>query len=149
LGAARSRDGCRSPYQWSAEPNAGFSDGTPWLPIAPAYAPRNVERQTVDTTSILALYKRLLRYRRDNSALNCGAYLPVEALNDECFAYVRECLSERRLIALNFGDKTLHLDVSDQAPTGEIVISTLLDRSEFVTLDNLTLRPHEGIIIEL
>jgi hypothetical protein len=50
------RDGCRTPMQWTAETNAGFTSGQPWLPLAPDYVSDNVENLCADRQSILSLY---------------------------------------------------------------------------------------------
>ena len=42
LGAERTRDVARTPMQWDASPNAGFSTAEPWLPVTADYTTRNV-----------------------------------------------------------------------------------------------------------
>ena len=59
-----SRDGERTPMQWSAEPGAGFTTGEPWLPLAADWRTRNVEAQRADRSSLLWLYRDLLALRR-------------------------------------------------------------------------------------
>lgn len=59
-----SRDPERTPMQWDASPNAGFSAVEPWLPVAGYYTETNVEVQRKDLRSQLALFKRLTELRR-------------------------------------------------------------------------------------
>ena len=69
----KGRDGCRTPMVWeSGSPKAGFTTGRPWLPVAAAHLSRAVNKQRADDTSILAHYRRLLRFRREHPALIKG-----------------------------------------------------------------------------
>ena len=62
------RDGCRTPVPWDGTPPGhGFTTGTPWLPLGPQAATRNVEDQSVDPGSVLSLYRTALRVRRDGA----------------------------------------------------------------------------------
>ena len=151
LGPERSRDIGRTPMQWDASPYAGFSPACrdePWLPVSADYATRNVAVQSAAPTSMLNLYRRLLWYRRSTPALYAGRYRPVDAGQPDCFVYLREHPVERRLIALNFGGEAYCLSLPDRG-SGRLVLSTHLDREETVSLANLSLRPREGVIVEL
>jgi alpha-glucosidase len=82
----RGRDPERSPMRWDDRPGAGFTTGTPWLPLGdPAV---NVAAQRDDPGSMLALHRRLLALRHDSPALSAGAYEPVQADGD-VLAYLR------------------------------------------------------------
>ena len=142
-----SRDPCRTPMQWDDSPNAGFSEAEPWLPISDDYAARNVTAQSADPTSMLNLYRRLLGYRRRNPALYGGSYQPLDAGDDECFVYLREADDERCLVALNFTGEPRRIAVPGGGE-GRVVLSTHLDREGGVSLAELKLRPHEGVIVE-
>ncbi len=149
LGAERTRDVCRTPMQWDATPNAGFcpAEAEPWLPLSDDYAARNVAAFNADPASILALYRRLLVYRQATPALYGGCYAPVDSVPADCYVYWRAVEGQRRLIALNFTAETRTFAASEAA--GRIILSTHLDREEAVDLNALTLRPNEGVIIEL
>jgi glycosidase len=70
------RDGCRTPMQWTAAGNAGFSEGpagATWLPVHPDHRRHNVESELADPGSHLQLYRRLLGLRRAEPALHAGA----------------------------------------------------------------------------
>ncbi|MFN3145699.1 MAG: DUF3459 domain-containing protein [Paracoccaceae bacterium] len=69
----KGRDGCRTPMTWeSHRPNAGFSDGTPWLPVKPPQAARNVAAQEGDAGSVLQHYRRVLAFRKSREELVRG-----------------------------------------------------------------------------
>jgi len=142
-----SRDPERTPFHWDGGPNAGFTTGEPWLPIAPDYRELNVEAERADLRSMLALYRALIDQRRAHPALTIGDYRALPAPED-CFIYLREHGDERFLIALNFSRATRTASLPE--PTaGEIVISTQLDRHGPVLLDALALRPEEGVLVRL
>ncbi|MFO7322246.1 MAG: alpha-amylase family glycosyl hydrolase [Chloroflexota bacterium] len=145
------RDVARTPMHWSDEPNAGFTTGTPWLPLADNYKTFNVETERANPRSILNLYQRLLSYRRITPALMLGSFHALDDQPDDCFLYVREYENTSRLIALNFANapQTLHLEGLAKDNTGRVVLSTYLDREENADLRSLHLRPNEGIIVEL
>src|SRR3546814_16047798 len=71
------RDPQRTPMQWDASPGAGFTSGSPWLPIAGNVAAVNVEAQKADATSMLYLYQALTALRRREPALSIGSWSPV------------------------------------------------------------------------
>ena len=56
---AKSRDNSRTPMQWDASENAGFSTGTPWLKAGKSYKDINVENEI--NGSIFKFYKELIR----------------------------------------------------------------------------------------
>jgi alpha-glucosidase len=147
LGPERTRDVARTPMQWDASANAGFSTVEPWLPISPDYTTRNVAVQSSNSASILSLYRKLLTLRRGSPALYSGSYRPLEADSENGYVYMRETGCEKRLIILNFSDhdQQFHL----QAGTGKILLSTHMDRSESISLEKIELRSYEGLVIAL
>ncbi|MGH3090266.1 MAG: alpha-amylase family glycosyl hydrolase, partial [Rubrobacteraceae bacterium] len=140
------RDPERTPMQWDAGKNAGFSNAEPWLPVSDA---SNVEAQRKDPRSILSFFRRLIESRKESPALTVGSYRPLDAGNRFVLAYVREYAEQRILVALNFGSEYEVLDVSREADEGEVLLSTSLDRDGGVSLGKTGLRPREGIMISL
>ncbi|MBL8131048.1 MAG: DUF3459 domain-containing protein [Anaerolineae bacterium] len=136
-----SRDPQRTPMQWDASPNAGFTSGTPWLPLAADAARISVAVQGADPRSMLALHHRLIALRRADERLTLGAYASFDAPAG-CFAYMR---GDAYAVVLNLtgAAQTVTLPRS-----GEIVVSTHLDR-EGVTGAALELRPDEGVLVRL
>lgn len=144
-GQGLGRDPERTPMQWSAAPNAGFTTGDPWLPIASDYRETNVETQRCDPESMLALHRRLLALRRAEPALSRGAWIPVDAEGD-VLAYVREHEGSRFLVALNLGASPASLAFHGAR---EIVLSTDVSRLRTGVRGNIELRGDEGMIIRL
>lgn len=148
LGLERTRDVGRTPMQWDSSPNAGFSPAEPWLPVSADCQSKNVSTLSADPTSILNLNRKLLWFRHNTPALLIGSYQTVNTGNDNCFTYLREDHTGTYLIALNFSGESQTLAIPD-FHNGVLVISTLLDRTEKISLSNLSLRPNEGVIIQI
>jgi alpha-glucosidase len=141
-GLGLGRDPVRTPMQWSAAPQAGFTTGTPWLPLSSDYATVNVARQWKDPTSILALHKALIALRRTEPALQLGRLELVKTAPD-VLGYMRE---DRFLIFLNLKSGSQRIDVPRP---GAIVLSTHLDRAGERVAGTLALRSDEGLIVRL
>lgn len=142
------RDDARTPLQWDDSPNAGFTTGEPWLPVAPDYRTVNVAAQRGDADSMLSLYRWLLGYRQESLALQTGTSQPVESGSPEVYAYLREADEHRVLMVLNFSEEEQMVDLAHLGE-GQVIISTHMDRAERITLKHLFLRPLEGVVIEL
>jgi alpha-glucosidase len=140
------RDGCRTPMQWDATRYAGFSQSKPWLPLPEDFRHENVVNLEADERSILNLYKALVRLRKKLPQLVSGPYVPIAAQGD-LLLYRRGTDAATILIALNLGDQPISL-VSDAAGlTGQILLSTLLDRQGEKVDGSLDLRGNEGVIV--
>ncbi len=140
------RDGCRTPMPWDREPRAGFTEPgvRPWLPLGPGAGDRSVAAQLEDPRSLLNLYRRLLKVRREHPALQTGSYAPLD-VPAGCFAYRREEGSGRALVvALNFTDRPMR--VPGVGP-GRLLLSTELDGDG--PIETAELRPDEGILVEV
>jgi alpha-glucosidase len=149
-GKGLGRDPERTPMQWSARPNAGFTTGEPWLPIADDYARVNVEAQRDDPASMLSLYTRLIQLRRGEPALEVGRFKALEADGD-VLAYLRCGRQGERnfLVALNLGSRGHVLHRAADAPAGTIVLNTHFDRVGERVKGNIALRADEGVIVRL
>lgn len=146
-----SRDPQRTPMQWSPGENGGFSDMPgvePWLPLAPDYADVNVQVEWDDPKSMLNLYRTLIACRRTSPALLAGVYRPVETSQESSYAFLRETEGERILVALNFSDQLLNLNLPALGK-GHVILSTHMDRDETANLASLELRADEGVIVRL
>jgi alpha-glucosidase len=147
-GRGLGRDPERTPMQWSAAKNAGFTEGEPWLPIAEDYTRVNVEAERDNPASMLTLYNRLINVRRGESALEVGQFEPMEADGD-LLTYVRRDRESAFLIALNLGPQPQVVNFSNKVFEGRIALSTHLDRAGERVRGDLHLRPQEGLLVHL
>src|SRR5579859_7286680 len=142
------RDPCRTPMPWDGSCESGFTDGTPWLPLGEDHDCVNVEAQSKDPHAMLALYRCLLDLRKSRRALSSGGYRPIHATGN-LLLYLRHIGTEEILVALNFGDAAVALDLNELDATGRPLLSTELDQNDRQQVQQLALRPNEGLIIEL
>jgi len=97
----KGRDGERTPMQWSNAPNAGFSTGTPWLPVPPTYVTHNVQTEAADPNSIFTFYKKLLALRHYSRPLLDGQYIALNDSDPNVLSYLRSYKGEAVLVAIN------------------------------------------------
>jgi alpha-glucosidase len=147
-GIGLGRDPVRTPMQWSKEAHAGFSTAKPWLPGADDFAEVNVEAERAAPRSMLSLHRALIDLRRREPALAVGDYAPIVS-EGPVLAYLRERGGRRFLIALNLGEEPARLIVPERPGSGEIVLSTHLDRADDSVADALDLRADEGVILRV
>ena len=144
------RDGYRTPMQWDPSTGAGFTTGTPWLPIVDAET-RNVADQSADPASLLSLYRRLIAARRASAALDRGSHRSYFGAAPDVMIWVREADGERVLCLLNVGDSPQRCVLPLErigADAGEVLVATS-DRTGRVELDRLEVERLEGIAIRL
>lgn len=147
-GLGLGRDPERTPMQWDGGANAGFTTGTPWLPVADDHAVTNVAAERRDPRSMLNLHRRLLALRRSSQALCVGDYRHVPA-DGTLLAYRRLHGDQQFLVALNLGAQPQTLDLSSLAGHREVALSTHLDREGERPAGSLALRPDEGVVVSL
>ena len=94
----------RTPLQWTADQNAGFTTGTPWQPLQSDWQTTNVAAQEGDSTSLLALHRRLIRLRLSHDALGAGDLVPLTTSHDAVTAYVRRTAGQSVLGVANLGN---------------------------------------------
>jgi alpha-glucosidase len=141
------RDPERTPMQWSAEPNAGFSTGRPWLRVNGDYERVNVERQSGDASSVLEFYRRLIALRRSYPALNRGSWEDVGDARNDVLCYTRTYGAEKLLVALNFASSPRRIRPGLEG-AWRVALSTHKSVSiEYPTLD-LGLAPYEATVLE-
>jgi len=101
----KGRDGCRTPIPWEAEkPNAGFSTGRPWLPIAEEHRKRAADVQASERNSVLSHYRAVLALRRRHPSLARGSIAFIEG-QDDVLAFFREANAERLICVFNFAEE--------------------------------------------
>lgn len=113
----KGRDGERTPMQWSAGVNGGFSKAQPWLPVPPSAITHNVATESADPASILNFYKRLLDFRHHEKALIEGEYIPLDENNPNVLSFLRRFRNEAVLVVLNMS-ATAQKVTLDLAPQG-------------------------------
>lgn len=120
-----SRDNARTPMQWDASPNAGFTAGEPWLRVNPNYRTINLAAQRDDPDSLYQFYRALIALRKDpayRDTLVYGEFSPYLPEQKNLMAYFRK--GERTLLVLgNF--QTAPQDVALPAPIRRVLLNNL------------------------
>jgi len=147
-GAGLGRDPCRTPMQWDPSPNGGFTSGEPWLPIGDDVRTANAQSESMDQTSLLILYRRLIALRKAHPALSIGAYTPVAATGD-LLAFVRHTAAEQILVVLNLGQDAQRLKLPADWRPGPLLSSTHAPSPDMSQQGIVGLRANEGLIIAL
>jgi glycosidase len=93
----------RTPMQWSAENNAGFTAGAPWESVNGDYQEKNVAIQSEDPSSLLSFYRELIQIRTAHPVLQRGDYYPVDSGDSEVLAFLRSSEEENLLVIINLG----------------------------------------------
>ena len=150
----KGRDGCRSPMQWQAGPNAGFAPAgaRPWLPLHANADARNVEAQRADPGSLFNFYRRLIAVRRANPALVDGMFQPITFGTQYLLAYLRQDADQTVLVALNFSGRRQRLVLgSHLARAGwDLLLSTHRDSPPLIQRGALlVLEPYEALILAM
>ncbi|MBO7674541.1 MAG: alpha-glucosidase [Atopobiaceae bacterium] len=107
-----SRDNARTPLQWDASENAGFSTAMPWLPVHDDYATCNVAAQEADPGSPLVWYRTLASLRAARPELIAGDWQELLSDDENVFAFERTLEDARTVTLTNFSDKNVEYDES-------------------------------------
>jgi alpha-glucosidase len=140
------RDKCRTPMQWAAAANGGFSPAgvQPWLPVNPNWEQGvNVESQLNDPASMLAFYRRLIAIRQATPALVGGDYKEVKTA-EAVLAFTRGLPEQTCFVALNYSAEAQAVEVPGKAKR---VVYSSTGRIE--AGESMRLEPFEILIVEL
>ena len=140
---ARSRDNSRTPMQWTAGRNAGFTDGTPWMSI-PAYKPEaNAAAEEKDPQSILSFYRRLVQLRKELPIIAAGDIRFIDSLQEGIIAYERQRDEERLAVLCNLTDQEQPVPLDDVWKQASCLIDSCEQAPQFDG-NKLILKPYEG-----
>ena len=147
---AKGRDNARTPLQWDASANAGFTAGKPWLQVNPNYREINAAQALADPDSVFHYYRRLIALRKANPVMVYGRYELILAEHPEIYAYTRTLDDKRLLVVCNFGRNTplFSLPAELGFNSAELVIANLAVPAA-ADLRALTLRPYEARVYRL
>jgi oligo-1,6-glucosidase len=125
--AKMSRDNARTPMQWDAGPNAGFTTGDPWLRVNPNYTWLNASAQIDATDSVFAHYRALIRLRHELQVLVDGEFTPLMEDDPQLWAYTRITAGRRLLVIANCGRAPRTVDVGGAWAGATLVLGNLPD----------------------
>lgn len=137
---ARGRDNARTPMQWDSGENAGFTTGTPWLPVNPNYLEINAEKALADPDSVFYFYQKLIRLRKHYRVFREGDFRLLCPEDEKIFAYTRDLENAHLLVVCNFTGETLEFAVPEEFRGARLLISNYPDSAP-------GLRPYEAAML--
>ena len=137
-----SRESARTPMQWDASPNAGFTEGTPWFWVNPNHTKINVADQEDDPESLLNFYREAVRLRSELSVVRYGTFKLYYPMSDKLFVYERRSKSQRLLVICSYTDAPVKFKAPKgyDLKKGELILRSHGDRVE---KNGFTTMPYE------
>lgn len=148
-GLARgSRDNARTPVQWDASPQAGFTTGTPWIDVNPNHRSVNAESERADEASVFHHYRRLIALRHDDPVVRFGDFSLLLPDDPDVYAFTRSLGEDRLVVAGNFRGDARMVDLGVDLRGASLVIGNLPETA-VPTSGPITLRPWEAVVLRL
>ncbi|HUC92097.1 MAG TPA: alpha-glucosidase [Paenibacillus sp.] len=149
-----SRDNSRSPMQWNGGPQAGFTDGEPWIKVNPNYKRINVEQAEAEPASVLHYYRELIALRKKHPVMAYGDFTDISGDDPHVYAYMRSHDGVRWLVALNHDSRANRFTAPEGAAAGKgtlrLVLGNYADAPRERGVEGtFALRPYEALIYEV
>ncbi len=146
-----SRDQGRTPVQWDASPNAGFTTGTPWLAINPDHTQVNAAAQVGDPDSVYGHYRRLIALRHTDPVVTDGDFELLLADHPSIWAFLRRGSDAELLVAANFSSDVVSVGLHPDALDGDwadasVVLTSLSGDAPLQPPPDLKLGPWESVV---
>ena len=140
--AGKSRDNARTPVQWDAGPNAGFTTGRPWLPVNGNHVTINAVAARDDADSVFHHYRRLIALRHELEIVREGRFDLLLPDHEQVFAYTRTLADQVLVVTANLSGQPVRIDPADlpDLATAKVLLATHADPTPG------TLRPWESTI---
>ena len=119
------RDNARTPMQWDASENAGFTTGTPWIAVNPNYKEINAAAEISDPDSVFSYYQRLIALRHKYDIIVYGDFLPLLEDDPAVYAYERRLGEARLLVACNWTEHEAPCTLFDAPMGGKELITNI------------------------
>ena len=137
------RDNARTPMQWDASENGGFTSGTPWLQVNKNYKTINAAAQVNDPDSVFAYYKKLIALRHTNEVMVNGVYDVLIPDHPQIYAYTRTLGDKQLLVLCNDSDTNVAIPAELQE---KIHAAKNILIQNYKDTDESTLRPYEAVV---
>ena len=134
------RDNARTPMQWDTTANAGFTTGTPWLPVNRNYLLINAEDEVRDPDSVYHYYRKLIELRHTHKIIVYGSFVPLLEEDPCVYAYARELDGQRLTVMLNWTDHTVSCTLAEETGGEELI-------SNYPTHQAGKLQPYEARVL--
>ncbi|MCK9171470.1 MAG: alpha-glucosidase [Treponema sp.] len=140
-----SRDNARTPFQWSDKPQAGFTTGTPWIPVNANYKEINAQKELADPDSVLNFYKKINLLRKKYPVIVYGTYTLLMPDDERLYLYTRQLDNAKLLIVCNFTGEQVHAYIPQEFRDAPVLISNYGSEHS----DRSMVRPYEGTVYSI
>ena len=148
--ARRSRDNGRTPMQWNAGEQAGFTSAEPWLGIPENYRTINAEAEEADPDSILHYYRALVQLRKEQPVIAEGSIRFLDTGNDRVFAYERSLEDRTLTVICSFSGRSeaVSAELAERISAGTMLIGNY-EKKDARQEQSMTemLRPYEAVAV--
>jgi oligo-1,6-glucosidase len=140
---ARGRDNARTPMQWDASAQAGFTTGTPWLAVNPNHTEVNAAASVADPRSVYHHYRKLTDLRHTEPAVVEGDFTMLLPNDERLYAFTRRLGTTELLVIGNFSADTVKAEIDDAAAwaAAELVLTNATAPSH-----DLTMGPWQAVV---
>ncbi len=139
----KGRDGCRTPIPWNKDVHCGFSEATPWLPLASEHIGNNIEQQNDESNSVLNHYRQLLKWRKQQVAI-CRGEIEFLETSDNVLAFVRRHEQQVFWVCYNLNDHAIEIELPANLTSLIDIQLNPIDTTE----SNFTLTAFDGLFGE-
>jgi oligo-1,6-glucosidase len=140
---AKGRDNARTPMQWDASAQAGFTTGTPWLAVNPNHVEINAAAQAADPDSVYHHYRRLIELRHTEPAVVDGEFTMLLPHDERLYAFTRRLGGTELLVVANFTGEPVRAEVDG---AGAWTSAELLLTNAPAPPPDLTLAPWQAVV---
>ncbi len=135
-----SRDNSRTPMQWDDSPNAGFTSGTPWLPVHEGYRTENAEAEEKDPSSVLNWYRALASLRAEETVLTDGSFTELFEDDPYLYAFRRKNDDAELITIVNFSGNTVKYGLAEESDC-DVLLSSFPHETG-------VMKPYESCVIK-
>ncbi len=135
-----SRDNSRTPMQWDDSPNAGFTSGTPWLPVHEGYRTENAEAEEKDPSSVLNWYRALASLRAEETVLTDGSFTELFEDDPYLYAFRRKNGDAELITIVNFSGNTVKYGLAEESDC-DVLLSSFPHETG-------VMKPYESCVIK-
>ena len=139
-----SRDNSRTPMQWDATAQGGFTTGEPWISVNPNTTTINAQAQVEDKDSIFAHYQALIRLRHEYDVFAQGDFSPLTPDHPAVLAYQRKYQGQELICVSNFYRKECVWKAPVALGGYRVLLSNYSDSAPQAVW---TLRPYESVLL--
>lgn len=142
--AARGRDNARTPMQWDASPNAGFTSGSPWISMNPNFPDVNAQAAQADESSVWHYYRDTIALRRSLAVVRDGTFTLLDEDHPSVFSYVRDDGETRLLVVGSFSGRWEAYRIPEDFVGGEVL------SNNYAALNgeqDLQLEPYQALVL--